>query len=145
MDDLQRQSIEQACQRLATRYCHLVDHGRAADVAELFSEDGVWSTAQGETAGRDAVRAVFQGRQARAGRLSRHVCCNLLVEVQDETHASGVNYLTLYRHDGEGAPGPAPLTGPAIVGEYRDDYVRTEDGWRFAKRDLVIVFQVPRK
>jgi hypothetical protein len=145
MDDLQKSQIEQSCARLATQYCHFVDHGQAAQVADLFSEDGVWSTAQGATEGREAIRAIFQGRQNRAGRLSRHVCCNLLVEVQDDSHASGVNYLTLYRHDGEAGPGAAPLTGPAMVGEYRDAYVRTAEGWRFAHRDLVIVFQTPRK
>jgi ketosteroid isomerase-like protein len=140
MDDLQRMAIERACERLVAQYCHFIDHGEAARVAELFTEDGVWTSPDATMAGREAVLAGFQRRQERAKRLSRHVCCNLLVEIQDEDHASGVVYLTLYRHDGEPGPRIAPLDGPAVVGEYRDAFTRTADGWRFARRDFVIAF-----
>ena len=34
----------------------------------------------------------------------------------------------------------APLEGPQIVGEYRDRFVRTPDGWRFARREIEVSF-----
>ena len=33
MDDVQRMQIERECERLVTAYCHLVDHGQAAQAA----------------------------------------------------------------------------------------------------------------
>jgi ketosteroid isomerase-like protein len=141
MDDAQRLLIERACERLVVHYCHLVDHGQAARVADLFCEEGVWSAGGAQTIGREALRAQFQRRQDRTERTSRHVCCNLLLDVHDQDHASGVVYLTLYRHDATPGADISPLSGPAMVGEYRDAFERTPDGWRFARRELVIVFR----
>jgi len=32
------------------------------------------------------------------------------------------------------------MSGPAMVGEYRDEFVRTEHGWRIASRELIVAF-----
>jgi uncharacterized protein (TIGR02246 family) len=140
MDDLQKLRIERECERLVTRYCHLVDHGQAAQVAELFTEDGVWASPEATMTGREQIRAGFQRRQENTARMSRHVCCNLLVEVVDEDHAGGVVYLTLYRTDGDPARRVSPSAAPSVVGEYRDRFRRTPDGWRFAKREIEVSF-----
>jgi ketosteroid isomerase-like protein len=140
MDDLQRLMIERACERLVTEYCHVIDHGEAARVAELFTEDGVWASPENTMTGREAIRASFQRRQNLTSRLSRHVCCNLLVEVEDADHATGVVYLTLYRHDSETGRRVGPSAAPEIVGEYRDAFVRTGEGWRFSRRDVGVTF-----
>jgi len=140
MDDLQKLLIERECERLVTKYCHLVDHGQAAQVAELFTEDGVWASPEATMTGREQIRAGFQRRQEDTARMSRHVCCNLLVEVVDEDHAGGVVYLTLYRADGDPARRVSPSAAPSVVGEYRDRFRRTPDGWRFAKREIEVSF-----
>jgi hypothetical protein len=136
IDDLERMQIEQACLRLVTEYCHLVDHGEAARIADLFTDDGVWM----KTEGRAALQQFFQSRQDDIGRMSRHVCDNTLIDVLDADRARGVTYLTLYRHDGEPGRHVSPLVGPVLLGEYRDTFVRTPDGWRFERRDLIIDF-----
>ena len=79
-------------------------------------------------------------RQAQVGRISRHVCNNLLIDVIDEDHAESVVYLTLYRHDHEKPKALAPLESPFMVGEYRDRFIRTPDGWRIAHREIAISF-----
>jgi len=140
MDDLQRMLIERECQRLVAQYCHVIDHGEAERVAELFSEDGVWAGPGTRMQGNDQVREGFALRQANAGRMSRHVCNNLLIDVIDEDHAAGVVYLTLYRHDGEVGRSVSPLDGPVVVGEYRDRFVRTNRGWRFSERITRVSF-----
>jgi ketosteroid isomerase-like protein len=140
MDDLQRLLIERACGRLVTQYCHLIDHGEAARIAELFSEDGVWASPENTMDGREAIARGFTHRQNNKGRMSRHVCNNLLLDVIDENTASGVVYLTLYRHDGEEGRRTSPVGLPAIVGEYRDRFRKTADGWRFERRDIVTSF-----
>jgi hypothetical protein len=140
MDDLQRLLIERECERLVTRYCHHVDHGEAAKIADLFSEDGVWAAPGVRMGGRQQLLKGFGAREANTARMSRHVCNNLLLDVIDEDHAEGTVYLTLYRHEGEEERKISPLKGPALVGEYRDRFVRTANGWRFAERRIVVNF-----
>jgi uncharacterized protein (TIGR02246 family) len=140
MDAMEQLLIERECERLVTRYCHYVDHGEAAKIAELFTEDGVWSGPGFELKGLEQVRKGFERRQANKARMSRHVCNNLLIDVVDASNASGTVYLTLYRYDGEEDRTTSPLEGPIIVGEYRDRFVLTDDGWRFARREIETSF-----
>ncbi len=90
--------------------------------------------------GLEEVRKGFAVRQANKARMSRHVCNNLIIDVIDESNAVGTVYLTLYRHDGEEERTTSPLEGPAMVGEYRDRFVLTDEGWRFSERDTKVSF-----
>jgi ketosteroid isomerase-like protein len=137
MDELSRLIAEQACAALITRYTHLVDEGQASGVADLFTADGVWASPESTFDGQDAIRTAFLRRE-QSGRRSRHVCTNVTVDVEDEAHATGLCYLTLYRTDAEGTP--ARGTTPDLIGVYRDRFTRTEDGWRFASRRTEVTF-----
>lgn len=140
MDDLQRVLIERACERLVTSYCHLVDHGEAEKIADLFTEEGVWTSPEFTATGREEVRSAMGQRQANVNRMSRHVCNNFKLDVLDESHAEGVVYLTLYRHDGKPGRRVSPLEVPVMVGEYRDSFVRGEEGWKISRREIVVSF-----
>jgi hypothetical protein len=74
---------------------------------------------------------------------SRHVLTNISIDVVDVDHARGITYLTLYRHIGDESLGddPIELKGPAAVGYYEDEFVRTADGWRIARRVLRFAFR----
>jgi hypothetical protein len=141
MDDDQRMMIEHECERLVMRYCHFVDGGEAGRLPELFTDGGVWASPGTRLVGRDELSAVMNQRQARRDLRSRHVCSTFVCDVIDEDRATGVVYLSLYRR--EGVPeheGPVGMSGPAMVGEYRDEFVRTEHGWRIASRELIVAF-----
>lgn len=140
MEAIDRLSIERECERLVAAYCHYVDHGEAKRIADLFSVDGVWKGPEVTMEGREQLQQGFGQREANASRMSRHVCTNLLVDVIDEDHAEGTVYLTLYRHDGPEGRRLSPLEQPEMVGEYRDKFVRTAEGWRFAHREIEISF-----
>jgi hypothetical protein len=140
MDAIERLLVERECERLVTLYCHYVDHGEAERIAELFSEDGRWRGPGISMVGIDELRKGFAARQANRARMSRHVCNNFVLDVIDENEATGVVYLTLYRHDGEEERAVSPLQGPAMVGEYRDRFVRTPQGWRIADRTIHVNF-----
>jgi hypothetical protein len=141
MDIMERIAIERECERLVTAYCHYVDHGEAAKVADLFTDDGQWLSAEISMIGKEKLRKGFAGRQANGARMSRHVCNNLLINVFDEDNAEGVVYVTLYRFDGEVGRKFSPMDEqPAMVGEYRDTFVCTDEGWRFSKREIDISF-----
>ena len=140
MDANERNSIERECERLVTAYCHHVDHGEAERIAELFTHDGVWSSVEVTLDGREEIRKAMAQRQANAARMSRHVCNNFLIDVVDEDNAEGTVYLTLYRYDGKEGRRLSPLEGPMMVGEYRDRFSRTSDGWRIARRNVEVSF-----
>ncbi len=149
MDLVERLLIERECERLVTLYCHYVDHGEAARIVDLFSVDGVF-TAPGVVtlSGRGELEEGLGQRQERsATRTARHVCNNLLIDVLDEDNATGVVYVTVYRHDrkkAESAGAVAPIGLPLMVGEYRDRFVRTDGGWRIAHREVAASFSRPR-
>ena len=140
MDQSENILIERDCERLVTAYCHHVDHGEAERIAQLFSEDGVWTSPEVTMDGREAIRKAMAVRQANAARMSRHVCNNFLLNIIDADHAEGTVYLTLYRHDGKEGRALSPLEGPAMVGEYRDQFVRTAEGWRISRREIEVNF-----
>ena len=140
MNLTERMAIERECERLITRYCHNVDHGHAAKVAELFTEDGVWRNAATTMSGRDAIRQGFQRRQDNKGRASRHVCSNALIDVIGDTEANGTVYLSLYYFDGEPDRARSPTDCLQKLGEYRDHFVKTADGWRFNHREVIANF-----
>ena len=140
MDVSERVLIERECERLVTLYCHYVDHGAAERIAELFAKDGVWRSPEVTMNGEDELRRGFRARQKNQKRMSRHVCNNLLIDVVDADNASGCVYLTLYRHDGDEGRAVSPLPGPQLIGEYRDRFVSTADGWRFSEREIEVSF-----
>lgn len=140
METTERLEIERACERLVTAYCHYVDHGEAERIADLFTDDGVWSSSEVTMEGREQLQKGFGQRQANVARMSRHVCNNLLIDVVDTDHAQGTVYLTLYRHDAKPGRSLSPLEGPELVGEYRDRFVRTPEGWRIAHREIGVSF-----
>ncbi len=140
MQESQRHEIEAACYRLVTSYCHFVDHGEASKVADLFVESGIWASPEVTMNGIEEIRMAFQARQDNKMRMSRHVCNNFLLSEVGEDSARGAVYLTLYRHDGDEDRRVSPLLGPVIVGEYQDEFVRTEAGWRFKTRRVKVDF-----
>jgi hypothetical protein len=132
-DAFERIVIERACERLALDYARLADFGPAAHIADLFAEDGVCDISAGRLVGREAIREFFERRDRTPGIVSRHVCTNITIDMTDSDHAAGTVYLTFYRvdHDGDG---PAPLPQPSYLGHYRDEFIRTDAGWRILSR-----------
>jgi len=123
MDEATRRGIEWDCTRLVHLYANLNDAADWEAVAALYAEDGTMArpTAPDQPIrGRDAILAAFRARPART---TRHVCANVVVEVIDADHATGESAMLLFT--GAGAP---------IVGGFRDRFVRTAEGWRFAER-----------
>lgn len=118
-----------AIQQLYARYNHAIDFGDADGWAACFTPDGVFaSSARGETAGREALRAFAEAFSQRTK--ARHWTNNLVVE-GDGAEARGSCYLALYTL----GDGGARLTA---TGVYRDQLVRTAEGWRFKRRDVTL-------
>ena len=146
MDDLERLLSERACERLIVEYCRLVDYGNAGAIADLFTEDGTWEGTDLLLNGRDEIRAWFERREGITRRVSRHVCTNVGVDVLSPDEAQSVCLLINYRHDRRDGDEsmPVPADHPKYVGELRDRFRRTPDGWRFASRKVEVAFARPR-
>ncbi|PCD03239.1 hypothetical protein COC42_02140 [Sphingomonas spermidinifaciens] len=125
----ERRSIEWDCTRLVSLYATLNDEGRWAEVAALYAEDGVMTRPTAPDVpieGRAAVLASFEGRPPR---VTRHICSNIVIDVEDADHASGASVMLLFT-----------AFGPPLVGNFDDRFVRTGEGWRFAERRGSLTF-----
>lgn len=141
--DLSRLFAERACERLIYDYARFVDSGEAARIADLFTEDGVWTGANGHSMnGHAELRAAFSGRQALTRRLSRHVMTNVVVDVQSDDRATGIAYLINYRHDSDSdtPERPGPARHPKFVGDYHLEFRRENGEWRIATLRFDLLF-----
>jgi uncharacterized protein (TIGR02246 family) len=143
VDDITRLLAERACERLMYQYARYVDSGQASAIADLFTEDGTWTGADGRGMnGQAEVRAAFSARQALVRRQSRHVITNVLIDVHSPDRATGIAYLINYRHDSQGdeAEHPAPARHPKFVGDYHLEFCRVDDQWRIRALRFDLLF-----
>ena len=134
-----RLNVRAELEALNVELWYRVDHQGGEGVAELFTEDGIYSVPGGRNVGRAAIAESYLRRAARGPRLSRHVHSNLRVTIESADRARGVSVLTLWARDGEA---PMALVLPVSVSDVVDDYVRGEDGtWRIAHRHITAAFK----
>jgi len=143
MDEVAKLEVAYACKRLTVEYCQLVDHGEAAKTAELFTQDGVLDLGRGEWRGRDAIREAMAARDAMKTRISRHICDNFLITSFAEDRVTATTYLSLYRADVQPGDLVGEAAGLAALGEYNNVFVRTDEGWRIARRVCRIDLRSP--
>lgn len=139
--------IERECTRLVLRSLRAFDDRDWIAYADLFAEEGVFIRANAPSeplVGRAAIRQALEERPA--SRLTRHLCTNLQIDVLDEEHARGFCYLLLYAGDATQpeAAGGRQADSVQRIGEYRDAFVRTGNGWRIGRREGRLVFQADR-
>jgi len=130
MNTDERLAVEWECARLIALYANLNDEARWDEVAALYTEDGVMfrpTAPDVALEGREAILAAFKGRPPRK---TRHLCSNVVIEVEGPATALGTSAMVLFTGD-----------GPPIVGSFHDRFVLTPDGWRFAERRGSLTFK----
>lgn len=122
-----------AINQLAAAYCHLMDAGDGAGLADLFTPDGVFEIVDLMTSnGADELAqntALFP--QFVPG--GRHVVSNVWASPDpagDANRATVQCYLTTL------IAGDTPQL--LQTGRYVDEVVRTDAGWRYARRTLTL-------
>ncbi len=122
---------------LLHRYAHALDEKDWALLETCFTEDAVaiYGEAIGRVEGFDAIAGACR---AALGSLdsSQHMISNCEIEIDGDT-AKARCYVQA-QHTKAGTPGGDNFT---IGGTYRDDIVRTADGWRIRERDLTMLWQ----
>jgi hypothetical protein len=130
VDASERHAIEWECARLINLYALLNDEARWDEVAALYAPDGVMArpTAPDQPiVGRDAILAAFKGRPQRT---TRHACSNIVIDVETATSARGQSAMLLF----------TSADKPPLIGGFEDQFVLTDDGWRFAERRGTLTF-----
>ena len=136
----ERRAIEWDCTRLINLYAALNDQARWEEVAALYTEDGLMTRPTAPDApiiGREALLAAFLSRPPR---VSRHIVANIVITVEDARSASAFSMILLFN----GAipeDGSLPVAGAPLVGEYRDRFALTPEGWRFSERRGALSFR----
>ena len=131
-----------ACERLLLRVAWLTDHGPQIDIASLYTADGEFDRDGVVTKGRAAIAEMYARRSPSL--FTRHLISNFqVVEVTADTaRCRSMAAVYRFRSTEGGAPvPPVALSGPEAVTEYDDTLVRTDQGWRLAKRVLRTVVE----
>ncbi|WP_240344703.1 nuclear transport factor 2 family protein [Novosphingobium sp. THN1] len=125
-----RRAAEHDCARLVALYANLNDEARWEEVAALYAEDGVMYRPTAPDQGVEGREAILAAFKARPPRTTRHVCSNVVIDVESPATARGTSAMLLFT--GEGAP---------LVGSFHDRFVLTAEGWRFAERRGSLTFK----
>lgn len=132
--------IQRECETLSIAYARYLDFREYDRFVDLFTE-GAHLDAGGVIDGRENIRLAMSKRSDKLR--SRHILTNIHIDVIDENTATGIAYLTLFRHRGPESLEDAPVEfeAPAAVGHYTDRFERTDQGFRFARRVLSFAFR----
>jgi ketosteroid isomerase-like protein len=131
-----KHSIERLCERLVLDFVHFSDSQDYESLAALFTEDGTMVRPTGERLiGRAAIIESYRSRPA--GRISRHICTNIRITVESTGRARGLTYAVVYSANANQSPEAhfgVKADPRQLIGEFEDEFVRTEEGWRIASR-----------
>lgn len=128
-----------AISRVVYRSFWLVDQGRAADSAALFTKDASLTFGEGApkpgTLKGDEIPAMMKARQGQTQVTSRHVLSNVLADLRDDGSVDVYSMLTLFRSED-----PNPKAEVASVADIKDVMVRENGEWKIASRLVQPVF-----
>jgi uncharacterized protein (TIGR02246 family) len=123
---------KEAIREVISEYCFCLDGGRFADMAALFTPDGVWDTAYGKGIGRDGIEALIRkmrhGRPITQANRGVHLVTNFVIKIDGDTAHVLSNWVVAQNS-------PA---GPIVsaAGGYEDDMVKQDGTWRFRIRKI---------
>jgi 3-phenylpropionate/cinnamic acid dioxygenase small subunit len=124
----------EAIRNLLGTYCELVDSAAWAEVGELFADaEMVGADGRPIARGAAAVAAMFQRvtHLHEGSPRTRHITSNTVIDVHG-AHASSRSAYVVFQGTAR-----LPLQ-PIISGRYLDEFLRDDDGWRFARRQVFV-------
>lgn len=142
MDHRSRREIEQDCRDLVVALAQCGDHREFALAVGLYAEECEWLRMGTLYVGRASIKDAYESLPR--ARVVRHMTGGTVVDVIDQDHAQGLTYYVSFAHEGqieEKCALPLPLICPVSMGEWRDEFVRTPEGWRFERRVTTRIFE----
>ena len=133
-----RRAIIQACSDLVLDYALYRDQHDTQKLVQLFSADAQLTLLGQTLKGRAAIRQ--RTLAAARGPKTRHMMSTIRITPLSNDRAIGISYVAVYA--ATGAEGQIQsVAGPAIIGNYVDEFERTSEGWRIASRRLDVAFR----
>lgn len=134
MTDLGRVADELEVRNVLARLALLADDGDLEAYVQLWTSDAAWEMPGAPRHGRDAIRQSALDRrrsgEAGPGSATRHLVSTVAVTV-DGDEAVAESYWQFITQTTT-----TPVLG--MLGHYRDTLVRTDDGWRVARRQITV-------
>jgi SnoaL-like domain len=122
---------------LLIRFSTAVDGKSPADVAALFTDDGVFKPAADAISGRAQIENFYRGRLADEKRRTCHVWSNLFVRPTGDTHAKVTVVLSNYAFE----PSVSAESLQFRIGNVSGLCVKDDRGaWRFAEHVYERIF-----
>jgi hypothetical protein len=137
--DYSDDAVERACEKLSIAFANAIDRNDYDAVIALFASDGILDRWGNAIQGHAALRQWLDSRPR--DMTTRHVCTNIMIDRVARGEARGTTYFTFYSGPGDPDGNVLPLEGPAMVGEYHDRFVLTENGWRLGERVVAPKFK----
>jgi hypothetical protein len=140
MNNEQRAAIEAECCALIIAITQHGDHGEHAQAAALFAKDGSWLRGGRRYTGPDEILKSY--KRGSSTQVTRHINGGTRVTVRDEDRADSVTYYLAISDDPGTPDASLPMAlKPFSMGEWHDSFVRTPEGWRFASRATMRLFE----
>jgi len=119
-----------------TRYATALDAHDLAGLDSVFTEDVVCELGGTPIRGREVLKKTLQ-RMLGGGGPSQHLLGNHVVRIEGDT----ARCVSQVRAFSAGA-GEAAGRTYELFGEYRDELVRTDEGWRIVHRELTVRHEI---
>jgi SnoaL-like domain len=112
------------------QYCTFGDHGRFAELAALFEEDGSWEGRMGQAQGRTAIEALMVRTNPPAGQgpVRRHLVTNTVIVLGDGIATAQSTFMLIRESE----------NGPSIgaVGHWDDSFAKHGSKWLLRSRKV---------
>jgi hypothetical protein len=120
-----------AIREVLGEYCFRLDDGRFADMAALFTEDGMWDTAFGKATGRPAIADLARSLRERGDQprpRGVHLVTNIVIQLDGDRARVRSNWMVV-----QNSPhGPEVGSG----GGYADELAKQDGQWLFRYRKI---------
>ena len=142
MDREVEQGIEWDVQKTLRQYYHYVDQREYEKATALFTPDVDWEVMGLRVGNHEDMLEALQ--KSLGSDTIRHILTNALVTVIDKDHASATTYCTFYYTVGvrvEDQDEPLEFEGPHRTSDGYVEMIRTNVGWKIAKRRSQLIFR----
>lgn len=128
---MQKEIDKRDCAELIQAVFHFVDYHKFDEITAIFTEDAIIEFPDMTAKGHDQILNIWAERSSKV--ITRHVHGQPYFERIDESTAESVTQVTLYRAVKEDGDIPIAQT-PVALGELRDKFVKTANGWKISHR-----------
>jgi ketosteroid isomerase-like protein len=130
-------NCREMCERLSIAFANNIDRRDYPAVLDLFVDDAIVDRTGTIISGKPALSAWLESRPVDI--VSRHICSNIDIVQSGPGEAEGLTYFTFYK--AAAAADICEIDGPEMIGEYRDTFTLTAQGWKFLTRKIIVVFR----